>query len=34
MKLYLYDGIVTDQISRSVSSDNHIQFDLCQAEYF
>lgn len=31
MTLYLY-GVVT--ISRSVSIDNHITFDLCQAEYF
>ncbi|MDQ0883071.1 hypothetical protein QFZ73_004082 [Peribacillus sp. V2I11] len=31
MTLYLY-GVVT--ISRSVSNDNHIPFDLCQAEYF
>lgn len=31
MTLYLH-GVVT--ISRSVSNDNQITFDLCQAEYF
>ncbi|CAK6476128.1 hypothetical protein J2Y73_004064 [Peribacillus frigoritolerans] len=31
MTLYLH-GVVA--ISRSVSNDNHITFDLCQAEYF
>ncbi|CAH0138976.1 hypothetical protein SRABI96_00430 [Peribacillus sp. Bi96] len=33
MKLYLY-GVVSNQINRSVSNNNHIPFDLCQAEYF
>lgn len=31
MTLYLY-GV--DAISQSVSNDNQITFDLCQAEYF
>ncbi|CAH0231722.1 hypothetical protein SRABI134_02731 [Peribacillus sp. Bi134] len=33
MTLYLH-GVVAIAISRSVSNDNQITFDLCQAEYF
>ncbi len=32
MKLYLY-GVVSKPISWTVSHDNQIPFDLCQAEY-
>ncbi|SIQ24484.1 hypothetical protein SAMN05878482_101732 [Peribacillus simplex] len=31
MTLYLHGAVA---ISPSVSKDNHIKFDLCQAEYF
>ena len=33
MKLYL-QGSITNQIGLTVSKNNHILFDLCQAEYF